>query len=45
LTLDDWNYGVAPPAGSYFECVNAEKGPVVGWEKVDSKLFDCYAIR
>jgi hypothetical protein len=45
LTLDDWNYGVAPPAGSYFECVNAEKGPVVGWVKVDSKLFDCYAIR
>lgn len=45
LTLDDWNYGIAPPAGSYFECVDAAKGPVIGWEKVDSKLFDCYAIR
>lgn len=45
LTLDNWNYGVAPPPGEYFDCVDATKGPVVGWERTTSKYFDCYAIR
>jgi hypothetical protein len=45
LTLDDWNYGIAPPAGFYFECVNPEKGPVIGWEKSISKNLGCYAVR
>jgi hypothetical protein len=45
LALDDWNFGLAPPAGFYFQCVEPEKGPVIGWEKSISKNLECYAVR
>jgi hypothetical protein len=43
LPLQDWSLGIPPPAGSYFECVNPEKGIVVGWKKATLKKLDCYA--
>ena len=45
LTLDDWNYGVAPPVGFYFQCVEPGKGPIIGWEKSILENFECYAVR
>jgi hypothetical protein len=43
LPLQNWNYGVPPPSGSYFECVESEKGIVVSWKKIELKNPSCYA--
>ena len=43
LPLQNWNYGVPPPAGFYFECVDSEKGVVVNWKKIEIKNPSCYA--
>lgn len=46
LDLAEWNLGVPPPVGEYFECVDPAKGLVVGWHKTESqKKLNCYAIR
>lgn len=45
LELQDWNLGVPPPSGSYFECVDPAKGVVVSWKKAELKNTDCYAIQ
>lgn len=44
LPLRNWNFGVPPPAGFHFECVDASRGIVVHWKKVSNKNFDCYAL-
>lgn len=44
LPLQDWNLGVPPPAGAYFECVDPSKGLVIRWTKVELQNPDCYAI-
>lgn len=44
IPLTEWHYGVAPPAGFYFECVDATKGVVVGWQNVELTDPNCYAI-
>lgn len=43
LTLQNWERGVPPPASSYFECVDPEKGIVVAWKPDQLKNPDCYA--
>ncbi len=43
LPLQNWNYGVPPPAGFYFECVESEKGIVVNWKTTELKNPSCYA--
>jgi hypothetical protein len=43
LPLQDWNLGIPPPGGSYFECVDPEKGIVTGWKKTTLKKRECYA--
>lgn len=43
LPLQNWNLGIPPPAGSYFECVDPEKGLVVSWKKTELRNPDCYA--
>ncbi len=44
IPLSEWHYGVAPPAGFYFECIDAKKGVVVGWQNVELVDPNCYAI-
>ncbi len=43
LPLQNWNYGIPPPAGFYFECVDSEKGVVVSWKNIEIKNPSCYA--
>ncbi|HEY9048565.1 MAG TPA: hypothetical protein VIN08_21810 [Ohtaekwangia sp.] len=43
LSLANWNLGIPPPAGYYFECVDPAKGLVVRWEEIKTKRTDCYA--
>jgi hypothetical protein len=43
LPLQNWNYGVPPPSGFYFECVQTEMGIVVNWKKTEIKNPSCYA--
>jgi hypothetical protein len=43
LPLSDWNLGMPPPAGFYFECVEQSKGVVVGWQVVELTNPSCYA--
>jgi hypothetical protein len=46
LPLKNWNMGLPPPAGSKFECVDSQKGIVIGWIKTqEQKNLQCYAIR
>jgi len=45
LSLADWNYGLPPPAGFHFECVDAAKGVVVAWKQEELLNPACYAIR
>lgn len=45
LSLQNWNYGVPPPAGHYYECVDPEKGLVVSWKKFPLKNPECYAFQ
>jgi hypothetical protein len=44
LPLQNWNLGLPPPPGAYFQCVDASKGLVIGWEKMITPKTDCYAI-
>ena len=44
LKLTDWELGVPPPSGAYFQCVDASKGLVVSWEQVQLTNPDCYAL-
>ncbi len=43
LPLQNWNLGIPPPSGFYFECVNSEKGIVIGWKQTELKNPKCYA--
>ncbi|HOX82437.1 MAG TPA: hypothetical protein PLJ60_06240 [Chryseolinea sp.] len=43
LPLRNWNFGIPPPSGFYFECVQTEKGVVVDWKKTEIKNPSCYA--
>lgn len=43
LHLGNWDLGVPPPPGFYFECVDPEKGLVTGWTKVNLQNPECYA--
>jgi hypothetical protein len=43
LTLADWNLGVPPPRGFYFECVEPSKGIVIGWREIEIESPRCYA--
>ena len=43
LPLQNWDLGLPPPAGSYFECVDPSKGIVMRWVKVNLKNPACYA--
>jgi hypothetical protein len=45
LTLANWNRGVPPPSGYYFECVDSSKGFVIGWKKTEKQNMKCYALR
>ncbi len=45
LELANWNRGVPPPGGYYFECVDASKGFVVGWKATEKQNLKCYALR
>jgi hypothetical protein len=45
LPLRNWFKGVPPPVGYYFECVDAEKGYVLSWEKTQLNNPSCYAIQ
>lgn len=44
LPLADWNLGLPPPEGFYFECVEPSKGVVVGWQSVELSNPNCYAL-
>lgn len=44
LPLQNWDLGLPPPAGTYFECIDQSKGIVVRWMKVELKNPACYAI-
>lgn len=44
LPLQNWDQGVPPPAGAYFECVDPSKGLVIRWNKVELDSPECYAI-
>ena len=45
LPLGEWNLGVPPPAGSYFECIDPARGLIVSWEKVELFNPQCYAVQ
>jgi hypothetical protein len=45
LSLANWNLGIPPPRGYYFECVDASKGLVVSWQKTEKQNLNCYATR
>ena len=45
LDLSNWNLGVPPPRGFYFECVDSSKGLVVGWKKTEKQNLKCYAVQ
>lgn len=44
LPLQNWDLGLPPPAGAYFECIDQTKGLVVRWVKVELNNPGCYAI-
>lgn len=44
LPLQNWDLGLPPPMGAYFECVDQSRGIVVRWTKVELKNPSCYAI-
>jgi hypothetical protein len=44
LKLADWNLGIPPPSGHYFECVDASKGLVTGWRESENENLKCYAL-
>lgn len=44
LMLQNWDQGLPPPSGSYFECIDQSKGIVIQWTKVELKNPSCYAI-
>ncbi len=43
LPLQNWNYGVPPPRGARFECVDPSNGVVTQWRYKKNQNFDCYA--
>jgi hypothetical protein len=43
LPIQNWNYGLPPPSGFYFVCVQPEKGIVLNWKKTEIKNPSCYA--
>ena len=43
LPLRNWELGVPPPSGFRFECVDPDKGLVIGWKKTQLKNPSCYA--
>lgn len=45
LELANWNLGVPPPKGFYFECVDPAKGLVVSWKKTENQNLKCYAVQ
>ena len=45
LPLRDWDLGLPPPAGFYFECVIPDKGLVVGWKQAELTNAQCYALQ
>lgn len=45
LPLRNWNLGVPPPKGYYFECVDPDKGLVVSWKKTKLTNPACYALQ
>jgi len=44
LPLGNWLLGVPPPRNFNFECVDPEKGMVIGWKKEKLINWDCYAF-
>lgn len=44
LPIQGWLLGVPPPAGSYFECIDGDKGLVASWQQVMLTNPDCYAF-
>lgn len=44
LDLSDWELGIPPPSGAYFECIDASKGLVVSWQQVQLTNPDCHAM-
>lgn len=44
LSLGNWLLGVPPPRNFNFECVDPEKGMVIGWRKEKLINWDCYAF-
>lgn len=45
LDMRAWEYGVPPPQGFRYQCVEPGKGLVVGWRAVKNHNLDCYAVR
>ena len=43
LSLKNWNLGLPPPSGVYFECIDRDQGLVIGWKKVKIRNPLCYA--
>lgn len=44
LPLSGFLLGIPPPSGSYFECIDSEKGLVVAWKKETLANPNCYAF-
>lgn len=44
ISISNWQLGVPPPVGFYFDCVDPSQGVVVGWQEVTLNNPDCYAI-
>jgi hypothetical protein len=45
LPLRNWDLGLPPPPGFYFECVNPDRGLVVGWKQTILTNAQCYALQ
>jgi hypothetical protein len=43
LPLTQWNFGLPPPSGFSFECIDPEKGVVVAWKEEEILNPGCYA--
>ena len=44
LPLSNWLLGVPPPRNSHFQCINSDRGIVVGWKKETAINWECYAF-
>ncbi|MDL5051552.1 hypothetical protein QQ054_36720 [Oscillatoria amoena NRMC-F 0135] len=43
IKINEWEHGMLPPSGYYYECIEPGAGTVVGWEAVEITNPSCYA--